>query len=149
LGGDADWCPHRYNTGRVKADFAYRGGWICAMSQQHAAGVERGLLGSLANNFVDALKADIEVPMSALATTTKGGRDNDDELCHRTSALRDDRIGRRDSDVDRTNGPSLFWSHSSSPDVGYSGVRPASRKGGPSELTQAILASVFGEQGIP
>jgi hypothetical protein len=120
-----------------------------ATPQQRATSVEHGLPGGLADNFVDALKADIESSMSALAATIKRGRDNDNELCHRTSALRDDKIGRRTSEVDRTSGPILFCAHSSRPDVGYNGVRPASRKGGPSELTQAILASVFGEQGIP
>jgi hypothetical protein len=95
------------------------------------------------------LKADIESSMSALAAPVKGWRNDNDDLCHRSRSLRDGEIGRRSSEVDRSNGPILSRAHWSSPDVGYSGIRPANRKGGPSELTQAILASVFGEQGIP
>jgi hypothetical protein len=43
----------------------------------------------------------------------------------------------------------LLSAQASRPEVGYSGNLPASLKGGPSELTQASLAKVFGEQGIP
>jgi hypothetical protein len=53
----------------------------------------------------------------------------------------------RASEVERTSGPILLRAQASRPDVGYSGKRPASRNGGPSELTQASFASVLGEQG--
>jgi hypothetical protein len=55
----------------------------------------------------------------------------------------------RASEVDRTSGPSFARAQASRPEMGYSGKRPANRKGGPSELTQASFASVFGEHGIP
>ena len=54
----------------------------------------------------------------------------------------------RASDVDRTNGPILLCAQASRPEVGYSGKRPASLNGGPSEETQASLANVLGEQGM-
>ncbi|MCP1746470.1 hypothetical protein J2R73_009374 [Bradyrhizobium japonicum] len=85
--------------------------------------------------------------MATLAAMIEGRRNDDDDRRHHLRSLRDD--GRWTSEVDRTNGPILPCAQSSRPDFGYNGVRPASRKGGPSELTQAIFASVFGEQGIP
>jgi hypothetical protein len=53
----------------------------------------------------------------------------------------------RASEVERTKGPILERAQASRPEIGYSGNRPARRKGGPSELIQASFASVLGEHG--
>jgi hypothetical protein len=48
-------------------------------AKKHPAGVKQRLLRRLAHNFVDALKADIEASMSALAATIKRGRNYYDD----------------------------------------------------------------------
>jgi hypothetical protein len=58
-----------------------------------------------------------------------------------------DYAAERASEVDLTNGPIFESAHASRPETGYSGKRPANRKGGPAELTHASFANVFGEQG--
>src|SRR5262249_27548857 len=56
---------------------------------------------------------------------------------------------RRASEVERSTGPIFPRAHASKPTFGYRGMRPAKRKGGPCEPTQASLARVFGEHGNP
>ena len=70
-------------------DHTDRGGWICATSQQLAAGIQQGLAGCLAYHFLAGLKARIETVVTALAAMIKCGRDYNGDLGHRARTLRE------------------------------------------------------------
>lgn len=147
LRSHADDCPTGNHCWRMcvrHTDYDRR---VVPLVEKNPTAVQQRLPRGTANHLVGVFEAGVEPAMTALAAMIKGRRNDDDDLGHHSRTLRDD--GRWTSEVDRTNGPILPCAHSSRPDVGYNGVRPASRKGGPSELAQAIFASVFGEQGIP
>ena len=147
LSGFADDCPTGNHCRRMSVRHANYGGWAMPFVEKNSTPIQHRLSRGPAYHLVGVPGASVESVMATLAAMIEGRRNDDDDRRHHLRSVRDD--GRWTAEVDRTNGPILPCAQSSRPDFGYNGVRPASRKGGPSELTQAIFASVFGEQGIP